>query len=72
MKVYITKRPHYRYNYLANWQNPDNRFMMGCWFTSIKELKEYTDGWNCEYVFVNQIQTINQKGDQEQCYWEIT
>ena len=53
MKVYITKRPHYKYKYLANWLNPDTGAMTGEWFSSIKEIKKYTKEWNAEYVFIN-------------------
>lgn len=53
MTVYITKKSHYKYNYLANWQNPDNGAMIGQWFTSLKELKEYCSLWFPHYVNTN-------------------
>ena len=53
MIVYITKKNHYNYNYLANWQNPDTGAMMGEWFHTLKELKEYTSGWFAKYVNIN-------------------
>ena len=52
MTVYITKRPHYKYNYLANWQNPDTKAMMGQWFMTIKELKEYFKIAESDYIFM--------------------
>ena len=54
MKVYITKKNHYKFKYLANWKNPETGAVMGDWFISLKELKEYTAGWNAEYIFINE------------------
>ena len=42
--VYITKKSHYKYNYLANWISPDG-IPLALWFTSQKELKEYFKEW---------------------------
>lgn len=52
MKVYITKKAHYKYNYLANWTNPDTGATMGQWFTTMKELKEYTASWGATYIIM--------------------
>ena len=53
MKVFITKQSHGKYNYLLNWNNPETGAMMGDWFTTLKELKEYISGWNAILVRVN-------------------
>ncbi len=53
MKVYITKMMHGKYNYLANWQNPDNGAMLFDWFETLAELKDYTKSWPAVYVNVN-------------------
>lgn len=53
MKVYITKQIHGKYNYLANWQNPESGYVFGQWFTSLKDLKEYCDSWGADYIKVN-------------------
>lgn len=53
MKVYITKKDHYKYKYLANWETPCAHLLIGQWFTTLKELKEYTKDWQPEYIKVN-------------------
>lgn len=53
MTIYITKQNHYKFNYLLNWQNPDTGAMMGDWFTSLKEIEEYTRHWVKKTVKVN-------------------
>lgn len=53
MVVYITKRAHYSFNYLANWQNPETGAMMGDWFRTEKDIYEYTAKWFCRYEKVN-------------------
>lgn len=53
MKVFITKQRHGKYNYLLNWNNPETGVIMGDWFTTLKELKEYISGWNAILVRVN-------------------
>ena len=52
-KVWITKKNHYKFRYLANWQNPYTGAMMFDWFYTLEDLKEYTASWGCEYVRVN-------------------
>ena len=51
--VYITKKQHIKYEYLMNWTDPESGIGFGDWFRSLKELKEYTASWNCEYINVN-------------------
>ena len=53
MRIYITKQAHGKYNYLANWNNPDTSATMGQWFISLKDLKEYTAAWGAKYIKVN-------------------
>ena len=53
MTVYITKQAHGKYNYLANWNNPNTGAMIGQWHTTLTELKEYFKYWNPEYIKVN-------------------
>lgn len=53
MKVFITKQSHGKYHYLLNWNNPETGAMMGDWFQTLKELKEYISGWNAILVRVN-------------------
>lgn len=45
MKVYVTKQTHGKYHYLMNWQNPETGAMMGQWFETMKDLKEYIATW---------------------------
>jgi hypothetical protein len=54
MKVYITKKAHHKYNYLANWINQDTKAMTGQWFTTMKELKEYTASWGATYIIIKE------------------
>ena len=53
MKVFITKQSHGKYNYLLNWNYQETGAMMGDWFATLKELKEYISGWNAILVRVN-------------------
>lgn len=45
MTIYITKQPHYSFNYILNWYNPDTGNMMGDWFRTMKDLEEYVKDW---------------------------
>ena len=45
MTIWVTKKDHYKNRYLLNWMNPETGCMMGDWFPSIKELREYTQDW---------------------------
>lgn len=49
--VYITKQPHGKYLYLANWQV--NGVSYYDWFSTLKDLHEYFDRWCLKYVQVN-------------------
>ena len=51
MKVYVTARPHHKYNYLMNWTSTEGH-SFSQWFTTMKELKEYISGWNATIVFI--------------------
>lgn len=53
MKVYITKKNNGKYNYLANWINPESGLPFFEWFTTIQELTEYISGWGATIEKVN-------------------
>lgn len=52
MKVYVTEKKHYKFNFLVNWQNPDNGAIIGQWFTSWDDILDYTADWDAEYILV--------------------
>ena len=45
MKIWITKQPHHKYNYLMHWENPENGMVFYDWFRTLKEISEYTANW---------------------------
>lgn len=53
MTVYVTKKHHGIYNYLLNWKNPETGLMLGEWFETMKELKEYIANWNATIEKIN-------------------
>lgn len=42
--IYITKKSHYKYNYLANWISIEG-IPLASWFVNKKELEYYFKEW---------------------------
>ena len=51
MTVYITKKPNGKYKYLAEWTVKGNGYSQ--FFTTLKDLKEYTAEWGAKYIKTN-------------------
>lgn len=52
MKVYVSHIPHGNYNFLLNWANPDTGAMIGQWFQTMKDLKDYIRLWDATIVMI--------------------
>ena len=54
MKVFVMHKPNGKYSYLLNWKNPETGAMMGQWFQTMKDLKEYIRLWYAIIVVINE------------------